>query len=381
MKQEESQKYNQRIWELWLRKGTLTYRELTHLINRELGTDFNAEAVRKRIEYMRAKPERQGHGEDGDSIFRELERKKQVFRDERTAWQKQNRDQARTEANLDALEAQLKTLSGKLFRNVEIPIIRPGKKSMLILLTDWHIGISYDNQFGHYSPEIAAERAKSYLLRIHELQKAHQCEHAYVMALGDMISGHIHPTVRLENREGLIEQTKSAVEIITNFLMALLRMFPAVTYTGCAGNHSRVIAQKDQNLRDDRLDLLIDWMVSKLLQDQERFDYIEPLDATMTALQIYGREIIGVHGDYDSYGKPAIQNITSALHRYPWMICTGHMHTAQYCDTDGVKVIMGGSLSGTGDDYTVQKRLSGRPSQTAALLSERGLESLHPVEL
>lgn len=354
-------------------KSGMTWDEFSAIYSGIIGKTVNSAACRQRYSRMQRA--------SSYDPFRDLQQKKQAFRDERTAWQKQNRDIVRVDVNFEELEAQLRTISGKVFQPVKVRPYKTGKKSMLVLLTDWHIGIEFANSFGHYSTEIAKHRAKTYLQEIYELQKIHKCEACYVMALGDMISGHIHPSVRLENRCGLIEQAKTAVELISNFLTALLKLFQVVTYTGCSGNHSRLIAQKDQNLRDDRLDLLIDWIISQLLQGQERFSYIAPLDTTLTKIDIYGREVVGIHGDYDTFGKPAIQNITSALHRYPWMICTGHMHSPAFSDLDGVKVIQGGSLSGSGDDYTVQKRLCGKPSQTIAIISERGLESLHPVEL
>ena len=48
---------------------------------------------------------------------------------------------------------------------------------------------------------------------------------------------------------------------------------------------------------------------------------------------------------------------------------------------NGVKIIQGGSLPGSGDDYTISKRLCGNPSQTCFIMNNRGIEAHYPVEL
>ena len=44
-------------------------------------------------------------------------------------------------------------------------------------------------------------------------------------------------------------------------------------------------------------------------------------------------------------------------------------------------MIRGGSLAGSGDSYTVEKRLSGKPSQMVCVCSEKGVDAYYTVEL
>ena len=44
-------------------------------------------------------------------------------------------------------------------------------------------------------------------------------------------------------------------------------------------------------------------------------------------------------------------------------------------------MIRGGSLCGSGDAYTVEKRLSGKPSQMVCVCDEDGILAYYPIEL
>jgi hypothetical protein len=65
----------------------------------------------------------------------------------------------------------------------------------------------------------------------------------------------------------------------------------------------------------------------------------------------------------------------------PYAITYGHLHTCAIDETNGVKMIRGGSLAGSGDDYTIEKRLSGKPSQMVCICNDKGVVCCYPVEL
>ena len=44
-------------------------------------------------------------------------------------------------------------------------------------------------------------------------------------------------------------------------------------------------------------------------------------------------------------------------------------------------MVRGGSLAGSGDAFTIEKRLSGKPSQMVCVCSSAGIEAYYPVEL
>jgi hypothetical protein len=50
-------------------------------------------------------------------------------------------------------------------------------------------------------------------------------------------------------------------------------------------------------------------------------------------------------------------------------------------DVSGIKVVQLGSLGGSGDEYTRQKRLTGKPSQTVLVVNDKGIKCCYPIEL
>lgn len=361
------------LYQLYLQKGTATWKEFASICNERFGRDNTADAYRKLIFAYNAQRD--------ISPTRELQMAKQVFRDERNAWNKQNREQARTEYNIAMLKEHLEGISNDLFPDIKT-MAKPepmAKRSMLVLLTDWHIGAAFDGIFGRYDSDIARDRVEQLLKAIYKQQMLYRCEKCYIMTLGDLINGAIRRTVQVGNRETVIEQIKIAAELISNFCYSLCEIFPSVVYTGCAGNHSRLVENKESAVKDDRLDSIIDWSVGLFLKNVNNFEQIDPLDTTLTRLKIYDQEVWGVHGDYDSFSKGGLQNLCGAMRRFPDFVCAGHMHSPALQEADGVMMIRGGSLSGSGDDYTTQKRLNGKASQTVCIISPDGLEAVLPV--
>lgn len=75
------------------------------------------------------------------------------------------------------------------------------------------------------------------IIRIGKNAGAQDC---YVSLMGDLISGVIHTTIRIENRENLIEQVVGVSELIAAFLQRLSTHFENVIVNSVDGNHSRV---------------------------------------------------------------------------------------------------------------------------------------------
>ena len=50
-------------------------------------------------------------------------------------------------------------------------------------------------------------------------------------------------------------------------------------------------------------------------------------------------------------------------------------------EVSGVKVVQSGSLGGSGDEFTRQKRLTGEPSQTVLVVDDSGIKCCYPIVL
>lgn len=311
---------------------------------------------------------------------REIERKKIQFRDERNAWQKQNYIDARVEEKLDKLEKELTSLGKVNFEKHEEVNIS-SDNDMLVILSDLHIGQTFNSVFGKYNIDIAKNRLNELIDHIISIQKTHHSEKCYVSLQGDLISGNIHKSIQVTNRENVIEQIKIATELISSFCYELSKHFRVVFMTSVVGNHTR-IDKKEDAIHDERLDDLISWAVELSLKHIGNFHVLKRnIDTGIVDISIRNKTYIGVHGDMDSYNKSGVQNLCLALGFVPYAILFGHLHTCSVDEVNGVKMIRGGSLAGCGDQYTIEKRLTGKPSQMICICNSNGVMAYYPVEL
>lgn len=360
-----------------------TWDKVASILNDALGLSHGESYYRKIIQGTYGKKYKKP-AEQSDIInnkIRDLEVAKIQLRDERTAWNKQNYIAARVEQKLDYLEEVFEGFSKYHFPKITNTRTELSDNDALVLLSDFHIGQCFDSSFGTYDPEIAWLRLNKLYFEIIDIKKRHNCENCYISLLGDLISGNIHKNIQVTNRENVIEQIKTAVELISSFCYQLAGEFKNVYFTDVTGNHSR-IDKKEDAIHDERLDSLVSWMVEKLMKDVDNFEVVnDKLDTGISVLDIRGKNYVSVHGDYDSYSKGGVLNLASAIGFIPYAVLFGHNHTCAFSEVNNIKMIRGGSLSGSGDQHTIEKRLTGKPSQMVCVCDENGVECCYPIEL
>ena len=316
---------------------------------------------------------------------RELERAKVAFRDERNGWNKQNRVEARIEEKLDNLERELQEIGRANFDVSDNICYNDGDNSLIVMLSDLHTGQTFDNPFGRYDTDILKDRLGQLLNKVIQIGNRHGSVMVNVVLLGDEISGNIHNTIQVSNRENVIEQIKIASEVISSFCVELANVFGFVNIYECAGNHSRLVSNKEMAVHDERLDNLITWIVKQMTMHIDNIKvHDEPehrIDSGISLFELYGKEYVAVHGDFDNLTKTGVGNLSMMLGKIPYAIMNGHNHFPSSTDINGVKIIQGGSIAGAGDDYTIEKRLSGKPNQTVLVCDENGIDCIYNVEL
>ena len=87
------------------------------------------------------------------------------------------------------------------------------------------------------------------------------------------------------------------------------------------------------------------------------------------------------HGDFDSTSDTSISKLVMMTGVMPYAVCMGHRHFPMMTESSGIKVVRCGSLCGAGDQFTVEKRLVGKPNQTVMVCSTSGIETYYPVAL
>ena len=366
------------------------YAELSERLFGE-GNCFNSSEVRKRMYGMKAiidAIEREGEEaiRSTDKLS-EYDRKKiefqverQKFFDQRNAFNKLVRERSRQEELNEILVAAIQ--SGNLLQlNYEYHEVIPSDNDLLVSLNDIHYGATVNNYWNTYNSDICREMMRRYLDNVIQIAHTHGSENCVVWANGDEISGNIHKSITVTNKENVIEQIKGVSELIAEFIAELSKHFATVTFVSVAGNHSRLDPNKDNALVSERLDDLIEWYLAARLQSFENviIGGGEKVDETMYLIDVRGKTYCGVHGDFD--GSPSkIQALQTMARKPLYAVLSGHLHHCKMDDVQGIRTIMAGSFLGM-EDYCVQKRIYGRPEQMVCVCDETGVRCSYNVGL
>lgn len=394
LKRLESETEEQYLWKIGqlVDSGRVdSWASVNDIVNKELGIDEekwrDESSFRKRYQAAKkfydgcfSKMKSEEYSQQVSEMNRELQRAKIKFRDERNAWNKQNYIDARVEEKLDLLEQELLS-QGKVNFDIHENVNTTSDNDVLIILSDFHIGQCFRSVWGEYNTDIAKKRLSQLLHEVIAIQKMHNSENCFISLQGDMLSGNIHKTIQVTNRENVIEQIKIASELISSFCYEVSKVFNKVFMSSVVGNHTRM-DRKDDALHDERLDDIISWGVELSLQHIDNFFVLKKnFDSGIAEMNIRNKIYISVHGDYDRYTNTGVSNLCMHLGFIPYAVTYGHLHTCAVDEANGVKMIRGGSLAGSGDDYTIEKRLSGKPSQMVCICNHKGVVCYYPIEL
>lgn len=321
-----------------------------------------------------------------DGLLNELEMKKielrkeqQKFFDQRAAFNQAVREQARREELREIFErivsdGNLPKLEYEPFDTFE------SDNSLIVNLSDIHYGAQHSNYWSVYNSDICGHMFEKYIDAIAHIAATHKSQDCYVVCNGDAISGFIHNSIRITNKENVIEQITGVSELIAQFLSELSVYFNRVYFTSVAGNHSR-IEKKEDALISERLDDLIEWYLKARMAafQNVQIGYGEKIDPTMYLINVRGYNFLGVHGDFE----PSISNVTNlqAMVGKPlYGVLMGHRHHCETSVVQGVRVIQSGSFLGT-DNYCISKRLFGKPEQIVCVVDDNGIRCYYDVDL
>lgn len=364
-----------------------TWQDVANIINELTGDDYGESTYRKKYQsFQKMLSANQSKFADSESQLREiedqireLERMKIQFRDERRSWNKQNYENSRFDEVMNLLIERMDNFAKTDFTSHSAPLI-DGEKNMIVCLSDLHIGQCFLSYFGEFNSDIAKERLQKYMNEILNIARDNHVKKAYVFMLGDNISNNLHKTIEVSNKENVIDQLKLSIEYISSFCYELTKHFEHVYLASASGNHSRLQA-KDLAQHSERLDAFIAWDVCRTLQYVDNFHSLlhRSIDDGIADVNIDGKTYLLIHGDYDTPTKSGYLNLSNAVGFFPDYICCGHRHFCFYSQES--KFIQSGSLASSGDDYCVEKRLSGKASQMVCIVDKTGVKSVHPVML
>ena len=337
-----------------LRKAFYFVNSMLQNIDEEFENNFTEDDLIKEIEQKKI----------------ELQKEKIKFQDQRTAFNKLVRVKARQE---ELNEIIIDTInSGNLSKlNYTYKEFKPTDNDIMASLNDLHFGYETDNFWNKYDSDICRDMLEEYVDKILQVKKTHNSQNCYISANGDAISGNIHKTIGLENKENIIQQIMGVAELISDFLAELSNHFDNVVFSDTVGNHGRM-DKKDDALKGENLENLIGWYIKARLQNFKNV-YIneDKIDSTMYVLNIRGKNYLNVHGDADDSNykvQSAIQMAGVPIEAF----CSAHLHHNKTDYVQGVKTLMGGSMMGM-DSYCIKKRIIGFAQQLITIVTEDGV--------
>lgn len=361
--------------------------------------DFNPDTIRKGSqpplvgsafvsEYYKWKESQRKTDDKEDEYFKELRLQRQELakeivkvRDERTELRRLIREEARKESYKDQFLRNIsehENISLSYDESKRFNGILKTDNDLIISCTDIHAGIEIDNYFNKFNEEILKDRFNQYLDKIFEVQLRHGSENAFVI-LSELVSGIIHNELRIENNQNLIEQFLTVTDYLAEFLSELSYRFNKVNVYICPGNHSRISPKKEDSLKGENIDhLAIPFLEAKLQNFENIVFNRNVIEESVAMFNVRGNVIMSSHGDKDQPSS-VVQKFTLLFGIRPSIVYLGHRHTNAMSTVYDVKVIESGCLSGV-DNYCLDMRLRGRPSQTISVITNDGLDCLYDVK-
>lgn len=310
----------------------------------------------------------------------ELQKERQKFFDQRNALNKILRERSRQE---ELNEIITSAVTGGSLRPLEYeePTVSYSGRDLLVSLNDIHYGAVVDNYWQKYDSDICRQMFGRYLERIIQIGGETGAENCIIWCNGDEISGNIHYSIAVSNKENVIQQIVGVSELIASFIAELSKHFNSVQFVSVPGNHSRLNPNKDLAQNGERLDDLVEWYLKARLQNFEnvKIGAGTRVDPTIYMIDIRGNTYVGVHGDFDCSDR-SVQALQTMVGRPVYAVLSGHLHHNKIDSVQGIKTVMAGSFLGM-DEYCVSKRIFGAPEQLVCVVTEHGIECSYDVPL
>lgn len=379
---EDNETLNDYIVRIGLKREELglSWQDISDLVKKEFGIELSSNSVRKR--YSR----RFNSYYTVDSVPQKLIDKTELYKFQQEKTQLSNyykvlsREETLKEMGVEAA----KILAGNYplkFDNLE-KSFTSASKSAILLIGDWHYGVTIDSAYNIYDPVVCIDRVKKLITKVNQLILKNNVHHLYIINLGDMIAGNIHLPIRLNSITDVVSQTIHVSEIIARLIDNLSTQVSKIDYYYTLDNHSRIDPDKKNSLQLETLARITPWFLkerfksSKTITIHENCKYTEDI----VSFELNGYKILAVHGDKEK-PQQAIDKLTLFTGEKQDLICLAHFHHFNCDEQNRTMLVSNGSLMGT-DTYAMDLRLDSMPSQTLIISSEENVcESIMKINL
>ena len=320
--------------------------------------------------------------EEIETQLQELKKERTKLSDERAALNRRLRKEARKEDLYSLALECASIIQDKNEINVE-PLSRitePEDKVAILTLSDFHFGLEINEFNNVYNISVFEDRLNKLLSKVIEYINSNKVKALYVLGLGDYLSGIIHTTVRIENREGIVQQVVKISEYLYQFL-EILGNCVEVFYYDITDNHGRVFSNKDENENEDNFSLFVRWYLEAKFSNSDSVHIMQnSFSNEIGTIQIYDRNYGFTHGHRDKITE-IVQNISLMTKTFYDAIFMGHCHHFEANEVHGTYVYVNGTFSGT-DAYANNIRKTSNPSQNVFIINPtEGIECQYLIKL
>ena len=364
----------------------LTFQECGDLLNEVSGEDFSEAKWRRPVQhYLEIQEYIEQENPTGVSsdVLEEIELEKIELQKQQIKLRDQKRELnaiIRRQARLENLEDYFKEVTEN-FEGVSLPKTKSNtkdKKEAMITISDWHIGMKFDGRFNTFNHEVAEQRIAKVKDKTLDTVRKENISTLHIANLGDMISGGIHVSTRVQAEEDVIQQVIRVSEYLKQFIKTFLDEGIQVEYYNIIGNHGRVQGNKSEVAGiEENFEKLILTILDAAFSSYSNYNSIGCRDGIIE-VEIANQKIILSHGDMDKNTNAAMR-LPQLFGYVPNYIITGHIHHSTSKDFGITEHIVNPSLIGS-DDYATGGRFGGKPGQKLILFNETDIESITTIK-
>ena len=365
----------------------LTFKECGQLMNEVTGEDWNEAKWRREMEgFLKVSEYLQQENPTGitSNELQEIQDEKLELQKEKLKFRDQKREfnnKLRRMARLEHLEDYLKEVTEEL-EPVSLPVEQQQENNnseAMVVLSDWHLGMVIDSQFNKFNEDIARYRINKVKQKTLDKVNKENIQTLHIANLGDLIHGSIHVSTKIQSEEDVIQQVIRVSEYLKDFIGTFLELGIDVKYYNIVGNHGRTESnKKDISGIEENFEKLVLTILDSTFGRYLNYNSIGCKDGLIN-VQIKNKDIILAHGDYDK-GNGVIAKLPQLYGKVFDYVITGHLHRESIRDYGKTTHITNGSLCGS-DDYAIQMRLGGKPSQKILIFTDEGLEENNTIYL
>ena len=365
----------------------LTFQECGDLMNEVTGSEWNEAKWRREMEgFLKVSEYLQKENPTGitSNELQEIQDEKLELQKEKLKFRDQKREfnnKLRRMARLEHLEDYLKEVTEN-FEGVSLPKTKSNvddKKEAAIVISDWHIGMKFDGRFNTFNHKVAEQRIAKVKDKTLDTVRKENIDTLHIANLGDMISGSIHVSTRIQAEEDVIQQVIRASEYLKQFIKTFLDEGIQVEYYNIIGNHGRSQSNKSEVAGiEENFEKLILTILDTAFSKYSNYNSTGCRDGIIE-VEIAGQKIILAHGDMDKNTNAALR-LPQLFAYVPNYIITGHIHHSTSKDFGVTEHIVNPSLIGS-DDYATGGRFGGKPGQKLILFNETDIESITTIKL